>query len=135
MNFLRCGMISICLLALTSGCKRTHEPAAQAAPARSEQRIAEVRESLVRQNPSAIVGPVVEALPAKRLAAIADVPVEQFRRGDIITFVNTNVDVIDTGRVVNITKDQVHVRYDTPGPGQREPKVGDLGVLVVALKH
>lgn len=134
MNFSRCGLISTCVLAVACGCK-PNKPTAQAAPAGNEQRIAEVRESLVRQNPNAIVGPVVESLPAERLAAIADVPVEQFRRGDIITFINTKLDVVDTGRVLKITKDQVHVRYDTPGPGQREPKAGDLGVLVVSLKQ
>ena len=65
-----------------------------------------------------------------KLAALGEVSVDQFHRGDIITFIDSEMNVIDTGMVIKITSDQVHVRYDLPDAAHRQPRVGDLGVLV-----
>jgi hypothetical protein len=117
---------------LAAGCARSQKTLAPPAPPplSSDERLAQIRQTLSRQEPTAIVAPVIETLSTARLAALGEVSADQYRRGDIITFIDSEMNVIDTGIVIKITPDQVHVRYDTPDAAHREPRVGDLGVMV-----
>ena len=125
-------MMITALALLISGCTRSQKTLAPPAPPpmSSDERLAQIRQTLSRQEPTAIVAPVIETVAQARLAALGEASVDQFRVGDIITFIDSEMNVIDTGIVIKITPDQVHARYDLPDPAHREPRVGDLGVLV-----
>ena len=125
-------MLIVALGLLPAGCTRSQKTLAPPPPPplSSDERLAQIRQTLSRQEPTAIVAPVVETLSNAKLAALGDVGVDQFRRGDIITFIDSEMNVINTGIVTRITNDQVHVRYDPPDAAHREPRPGDVGVLV-----
>jgi len=128
-----CRWIAVVIIALlTLGCARSQKTLAAPAPPplSSDERLAQIRQKLSRQEPMAIVAPVVETPADAQLAAPGEVSVDQFHRGDIITSIDSEMNVIDTGMVIKITSDQVHVRYDLPDAAHRQPRVGDLGVLV-----
>jgi hypothetical protein len=120
------------MVLVLSGC-RHDSPPASTPQAAGEARIEQIRRTLTEQDPGVVVGQVIETLPEARLVAVGPVPVDQFRKGDIITFIDQDINVIGTGKVYRIISDQVHVRVDEALAGQRAPHVGDLGVL--AVKH
>lgn len=100
------------------------------APATADM-LQSMRESYQRVDPSARVGMVSAVDSATRLAAVKDLPVQDFREGNAVTFVDSQQQVIGQGRVVNVAGDTVYVRYEpATGPGQRAPKAGDIMVRV-----
>jgi hypothetical protein len=122
MNFARGLVFALAVLAATSGCKKT-QPPPPAQPTAAEDRVAEVRRTLSQQSPGVIVVPVVEVLETGKLAAGRSATPSQFHSGDIVTFIDTRMEVVGTGRVIQMTSDQVHVRWEDPQAGQREPQV------------
>ena len=116
--------------ALIGGCTTTttsdDQPIAQ--PAGSLETVAQIRATYQAVNPDTRVGYVNAELPGAQLVSVTDVPVEDFRNGDAITFINAQQQVIATGRVVNVVENSVHVKYT---PGERAPGVGDVAVKFV----
>jgi hypothetical protein len=78
--------------------------------------------------PPGQVGRVVEVLESANLAAVEEIPLERVDEGDLIGFVDDRNRPIVSGTVVAKRGDQVHVRYVTPRPERRPPRVGDLAV-------
>src|SRR5262249_30230889 len=105
--------------------KTTHsgEPASSA-------RAAEIRQELKAKDPSAIVGVVIAVLPENegRFAAVGDVPVDEFRIGDAITFIDSNMARVNHGIVRRIADGALHVEYEKPMKTERAPQLGDLAV-------
>lgn len=119
--------VSACLfaIALITGCTRTNQDSTSVTPATAD-RVMKVRESLQAQRPGTMVGPVVAVLTDAPYAAAGDLPTDQFKAGDVVSFVNGSGDPIGaTGRVSSTTPTQVNVRYDVSAGG-RAPVVGDL---------
>ena len=113
---------------LLSGCRADKEQQAPAPPA-TEDRVRMIRQSYQTIDPGARVGLVAETLPEYRLVAVSEMPVDEFREGDVVTFIDTNEEVLVNGRVVAKTDDALHVKYDEPSkPGQRAPQKGDMAV-------
>ncbi len=76
--------------------------------------------------PKALIGRVVVVLPTDRLAAIGEVPVQDFKVGDRLSFMG-NEGFLTTGVVLRI-ESTVNVKWDPPGPKGRAPIAGDLCV-------
>jgi hypothetical protein len=74
------------------------------------------------------VGRVVEVLESAKLAAVTDIPVDQANEGDLVAFVDQRNRPLVSGTVVAKAGNQLHVRYVTPRPERRPPRVGDLAV-------
>src|SRR5437870_5559983 len=94
---------------LSAGCQ--NKPKANQSPPEAvagRDTIQAIRESYQRVNPSARVGVVVRMLPESSLAAVGDIPVNEFHQGDPLTFVNANTDVIAVGSVVNVGGETLH---------------------------
>jgi hypothetical protein len=95
------------------------------------QQFPAIRDSYTKANTNARVGLVTAVLPDQRLAAVSNVPLNDFKVGDVITFVDANGKILDNGMVKAIGKNSLHVLYDAPGPGQFAPRVGDLGIRAI----
>lgn len=87
----------------------------------------DARERYQKLYPDAQIGRVIATLPGERLAAVADVPVQQFRRGDALTFIGAEGTLV-SGEVVAVVQDTLHVRYTAPEGERRAPVVGDLAI-------
>ena len=90
--------------------------------------LASVRMDIQRSDPNAIVGYVTQTLPKERLAAIGQVPVNDFRLGQVLVFIDVRQNRLTTGVVRRITSEEIHVQYQPPPRDGREPRVGDLAV-------
>jgi hypothetical protein len=93
----------------------------------SEVDVAAIRARYQATNPRNRVGVVVATMADANLAAVGDIPVQDFAMGDILTFIDAREEPIATGRVVNATPTELHLRYDAK---RRAPRVGDLAVRV-----
>jgi len=119
-------LLLLLLAGLAAGCQDKAARANGAAGAGgAQQDVASIRERYMRINPNNRVGVVVAVRAASKLAAVGDVPLQDFGIGDVLTFVNTDEEPFNTGIVVNATADALHVRYDSD---RRSPREGDLAV-------
>lgn len=86
-----------------------------------------VRKQYMRTDPNAIVAPVI-AVEKRGLpfAAIGDVPVTDFKVGDVVTFIDTARTPLTSGIVRHTTDDTLHVEWMNPPKASRVPRVGDL---------
>ncbi len=119
--------LSLLLLAsLAAGCQNKPAPTDKAARAGgSEQDVASIRERYMRISPNNRVGVVVAVRAESNLAAVGDIPLQDFGIGDVLTFIDTREEPFNTGVVLNATADALHVRYEA---NQRAPREGDLAV-------
>ena len=114
-------------MGMLAGCqqKTTEQPViVEPPPARLEDNARARYQALY---PDAQIGRVIATLPGDRLAAVADVPVGQFNKGDAVTFVGGEGTLV-SGEVVAVVQDTLHVRYANPAAGLRAPVVGDLAI-------
>lgn len=112
------------LCVVAAGCQHRRPVVQPLAP----EAVQSIRESYLRVDPSTRVGTVIAALPEKGLVAVGQLPVNEFKEGDVLVFVDTSRQVIAAGKVVAKTTDALHVSYDVRGANGREPQVGDLAV-------
>jgi hypothetical protein len=90
--------------------------------------VAAVRQQILQNDPYVIVGFVTQTLPRERFAAVGDVPLDQFRVGQIVTFMDIRQKPLTRGVIRRITSTELHVEYDKPPFGARAPRVGDLAL-------
>ncbi len=89
----------------------------------------QMRQRIASLAPDALVGTVIAVLPEERMAAVGQIPVNQFRRGDVLTFLGEDrPEPITHGTVVDIVNDTLHVEYQPVKPDSREPAAGDLAI-------
>ena len=116
-------LVMLCTLA---GCAhRTDTAVSQPAPPADVQA---VRQAIRASDPKAIVGVVTAVLPDTSFASVGDVPVADFHVGEVVTFIDGEQHSLTHGVVKGISGDSLHVQYDKPATGGREPQVGDLAV-------
>jgi hypothetical protein len=119
----------ICLAAgLLVGCQTREQPRAVEPGPAPIQAAESLRATLMRANPDAQVGIVAAALPDAQLVAVREAPVDQFKVGSTVQFVDVDRNPVGMGTVVLIKNDTLHVRYDTEG--SRAPRIGDLALRV-----
>ncbi|MCY2951034.1 MAG: hypothetical protein NTU53_03540 [Planctomycetota bacterium] len=120
------GLLFVGLLVV--GCqKKASQPAGPVYPP-AVAPTPETRDRIHRLAPDALIGQVIAVLPDQHLALVADLPVQEFKIGQILCFVGGDAVNTGTGVVVHIGPDALHVRYEEPQPGGRPPAVGDLAV-------
>ena len=111
------------LLASALGCQNKSKKAD--APAGSDTDVATIRERYMRANPSNRVGVVTAVRERSNLAAVGDLPLQDFGIGDVLVFVDARERPFNSGTVVNATATALHVQYQ---PDRRAPRVGELAV-------
>ena len=113
------------------GCSHHQAPMGPpvAAPADAAT-VADIRRAYKQADPDAVVGLVIATLPDSQLAAVADVPVSEFKAGDVVTFIDSNQATIAVGKVEVVKEDVIHVKYEPRGDAARAPQEGDLAVRV-----
>jgi hypothetical protein len=110
------------LIGAAMGCQSTKkEPEAQMA---TPDKVAALRESIQKAQPGAQVGQVIAVIPG--YASISDLPVQEIKEGQTITFVDIQGNPINNGTVGMVVGDAVHVKVDKAG--KRAPQKGDLAV-------
>ena len=115
--------------AALAGCQNKQQQAGPPiAPPATAETAQQIRQAFQQRDPSTLVGLVIATLPDADLAAVGDVPVNQFKNGDLVTFIDSNQAIIAVGNVVNTTADAVHVKYHPQGDVARAPREGDLAV-------
>jgi hypothetical protein len=124
------GLIAVGVAGI-AGCGHHREPAgpAVAAPADAAT-VADIRRAYKQADPDALVGLVIATLPDSQLAAVGDVPVSEFKAGDVVTFIDSNQATIAVGTVEVVKDDVIHVKYEPRGDAARAPREGDLAVRV-----
>jgi hypothetical protein len=121
------GMILSCGLLLglgnLTGCATKTPSEPQAVP---PEKIATLRESIQKNKPGSLVGPVIATY--QLYAAVGDIPVKEVKLGQTITFVDPDGNPINNGTVANILEDTIHVKFDATG--KRPVQRGDLAVIL-----
>ncbi|MDB5357331.1 MAG: hypothetical protein JWN24_3784 [Phycisphaerales bacterium] len=115
---------------MLAGC----QPEKPAPPANSQRvptanySVEEARTFLQREDPRTVVGRVAEVMPDRNLAAIRDLPPNDFAVSDTLSIVASRSDLqqVALATVVDITSDGIVVVHYTDGT--RVPHRGDLAV-------
>jgi len=79
-------------------------------------------------HPGSRAGVVDAVLPARRLASITDLPVNEIPDGTVITILDDRQQTLVSGVVVARRGSDLHMTYEALSGGQRDPRVGDLAV-------
>jgi hypothetical protein len=87
-----------------------------------------IRNQIHRTDPAALVGVVTDTLHKQRLVAVGDVPVGDFRVGQVMIFIDARQQRLTSGVVKRITSNRLHVQYEPPPRDGRAPREGDLAV-------
>jgi len=111
-----------------SGCLSQDHPVAP--PATPEQ-LAAIRDEYRSSDPMARVGQVTDVLLSDHLALVGSISVRDFAVGDIITFMDSNRQVLTLGTVEAINRSNITVRYQPPDKDGRDPVIGDLAVRAI----
>ena len=126
------GIPSAALLAAISlavGCQTTQKPKPETtAPPASNERAAEIRDSIMKARPNSLVGQVILSLEDRPYAAVGDIPVQDAKVGQTVTFIDGNGQPFNAGTVVAIVGDTLHIKFDTSG--KRAPQKGDLALIM-----
>jgi hypothetical protein len=120
--------IVLVMLAGLIGCQAQMAIKPPAPTAATPEQVAAIRESFRSQNPKVQVGVIADVLAEKNLAAVEEVDLAAFHEGDTVCFFDRNMDPVVCGKVVHLTDSQVHVQYEKPQAGRREPMKGDIAV-------
>lgn len=126
MSVMRWAGVFMLGLVCLAGCKtKTDEPQAPA-PAPVPVVEDDVKARLQRLEPNALIGRVTAILAEDRLAAVGEVPPQDFSVGDVVVFYGASEQVVGHGKVVKADATLLHVKFEEPAAGQRAPAVGDL---------
>jgi hypothetical protein len=99
----------------------------------AKQHARQLQTNYEKTDSTARVGVVLAVKPDAHLAAVGDVPVSDFKKGDVLSFVDANRKLVANGQVKDIQKDLLIVGYDVPAKG-RAPQVADLAVRLKSAK-
>jgi hypothetical protein len=96
-------------------------------PVATADKIAAIRESIQKGQPGSLVGQVIAVSTVYGpYAAVADLPVQDVKVGQVVTFLDADGNPINNGTVMAIVGDTLHVKYDPAG--KRPVQAGDLAV-------
>jgi hypothetical protein len=101
------------------------------APPATPEQLAAIRDEYRGSDPMARVGQVTDVLQSDHLALVGSVSVKDFAVGDVITFLDSNRQVLTLGTVEAINRSNITVRYEPPDKTGREPVIGDLAVRAI----
>jgi hypothetical protein len=123
--------------ALLAACQSNHQAnsGSLAAPSTAPDSTAAQNAQALQANyqqfyPHARVGVVVGVLPGDSLAAVTNLPLNEFQPGDSLEFIDSNQIRIAAGTVVAVDKDMLEMNYKIVEAG-RAPRPGDYAVRLV----
>jgi starvation-inducible outer membrane lipoprotein len=85
-----------------------------------------IKAAYLTANPNARVGRVAAVL-ANRLS-VNDIPLADFRKGDVVSIVDDKLNPIATGSVIEIDSDYLYVDFEPETATSRAPVVGDMAI-------
>lgn len=119
---LTCGMLLG--LAHGTGCATKPLPPVEP-PIVGPEKIAAVRESILKSKPGSLIGQVIETF--ELYAAVTEIPVKAIKLGDTLTFIDPDGNPVNNGTIAVIVDDNtLHVKFDPTG--KRPVQKGDLAV-------
>jgi hypothetical protein len=111
-----------------AGCASEPKPAPRPVPVAAMDQYTVIKTAYLQANPDARVGRVAAVLPDQARLAVADVPVSDFHRGDILSVVDAKLNPLATGSVVDMDSDMLYLQYTPVAGSSRAPLAGDLAV-------
>ena len=123
-------LMTLIAIGIAAGCAHKKPPPPPPPGAASPDQVQAIRNAYFRAYPDSRVGVVTAILHHKNgtFAAVGEVSGNDFREGDVVTFIDSKQKVLATGTVVRVLADSVHVMVDRSTGSGREPRVGDLMV-------
>jgi len=118
------------LVLLAAGCASA--PPAGPRPMVQGDEYTALKNSYLAANPDAQVGRVAAVLPDQNRLAVADMPVSEFRKGDILSIVDAKLNPIADGTVVDVDSDMLYVQYTQAAGSAQPPAAGDLAIRAEA---
>jgi hypothetical protein len=115
---------------LAGGCAPKPQPAPPPPPEpppATPEILSARRAELRQQDPNAQVGEVAEVLPERHMAALTDLPIQDFHAGDTLVIMNTAMQHVANATVDTIEGRYIVVKYDN---AVRDVRPGDLAVRV-----
>lgn len=110
------------------GCGNTSGPKASTEMPTDQQTAAGLQRSWESTHPGSRAGVVDAVLPARRLASVSNLPINEIPDGTVISILDQQQHTLVSGVVVAHRGGDVHIRYEALGPGERDPRAGDLAV-------
>jgi ribosomal protein L24 len=117
------------LVLVVAGCAANKPPPVAVVPQAvtlGDDDYAAVKKAYTDANPDSRVGRVVAVLPSEKRLTVNDVPVADFKAGDVISIVDGKLNLIADGTVLEVQPDQLYVSYEPVTLGSRAPAAGDL---------
>src|ERR1700722_17504423 len=115
-----------------TGCASSHAPKQASAPPAyttlSDSDYAALKARYLAANPDARLGRVAAVLPDQKRLAVADLPSADFHKGDVLSVVDGDLNLLADGSVVEIDPDLIYVTYEPATVGSRSPVVGDIAI-------
>jgi hypothetical protein len=113
---------------LIGGC---HQESVPPAPPVTDAQLQALRAQYRQTDATARVGVVTSVLESANLASVSKVPTKDFVEGDIITFMDSNGNVLTLGTVEKVNVDNLAVKYSTPDKKGRVPAPGDVAARFI----
>ncbi len=133
MRLMRWAAMSMLGAVTLAGCtKQAEPPAGPFVPPPGVSQ--DVRERMLKLHPDVLFGSVAAVRPQDRLAAVTGIPVDQCRPADTVVFYAGD-QIVDAGEIERIVNGNLHIKYNTPGAGERAPQVGDVAVTFKPAKN
>ena len=124
------------IMLIVSGCTRRPQVPQSQQPlpptAADPQEVQRIREWYFRAYTESAVGVVIATEPSGApFVAVGQIPdMSMLRVNQRVDFLDGSGRILAPGRIVKIFPDNIHVQYDTPPRGGREPRRGDVMVYV-----
>lgn len=103
-------------------------PRASAPIATDPQTAAGLQRSWEATHPGSRAGVVDAVLPARRLASVSNLPINEIPDGTVLSILDDRQNALVSGVVVAHHGSDVHIRYNALASGERDPRIGDLAV-------
>jgi hypothetical protein len=131
--------ITILAASLAVGCSSSQAPP-QAKPLPPQPVLgsddyASLKSSYLSANPDAHVGRVEAVLPNEPRLAISDIGPADFRPGDVLSIVDSQLNPVADAVVTSADTDYLYVRYVPVVVSSPAPVVGDLAIRAEKLNH
>jgi hypothetical protein len=99
----------------------------------AKQHAQQLQMNYEKTDPNARVGVVLAVKADTHLAAVGDLPVKDFKTGEVLSFLDSAGKLVANGQIKDIQKDLLIVGYEIPTNG-RAPQVADLAVRLTSAK-
>jgi hypothetical protein len=121
-------MLLMVSAAVLAGCARKPPPQPDTFEPASMARLQQMRRVYEASSPDARLGLVIAINKEVEMIGVGDVNGQEFRPGDVVTFIDSRNRPIGTGTVVRVFARELHIKYDRPTASGRLPREGDVMV-------